>query len=203
MNKIDYNAKMIELLQGVDPSERVLLHSCCGPCSTRCLEALCRSLRVTVFYFNPNITDEEEYGKRKAEQLRFLRETKCADFLDCAYEPERFFAAAKGLEEEKEGGARCYQCYRLRLEETAKRAKELGYDWFCSTLSVSPHKNSQWLNTLGEELEEKYQVRWLYNDFKKQNGYLRSVELAKQYGLYRQNYCGCIFSDWTGQKTEE
>lgn len=197
MNKPDYNKMMKEQAAGAADGEKLLLHSCCGPCSTRCLEALKEKFAVTVFYYNPNITDPAEYEKRKGEQLRLLRETGWADFLDCDYAPKEFFAAAKGFEEAREGGARCYECYRLRLERTARTAKEYGFAWFCSTLSVSPHKNAAWLNRLGEEMQEKYGVKWLYNDFKKENGYLRSVRLAEEHKLYRQNYCGCVFSDWT------
>lgn len=174
-----------------------MLHSCCGPCSSRCIETLKKYFSVTVLFYNPNITDAAEYEKRKSEQIRFLKETGWASFLDCLYDPQEFFSAAKGLEGEPEGGARCYACYKLRLDFTARIAREQDFDYFCSTLSVSPHKNSAWLNAIGEELQEKYGVAWLYSDFKKQNGYLRSVQLANEYGLYRQNYCGCIFSDWT------
>ena len=197
MNKPDFNKRMLELCRTVTPGEKLLLHSCCGPCSSRCLETLKEFFKVTVLFYNPNITDPAEYEKRKGEQLRFLRETGWADFLDCDYAPQEFFSYARGLEGEKEGGARCYKCYRLRLEKTAQLAKEGGYGWFCSTLSVSPHKNAAWLNELGEEIEKRTGVRWLYSDFKKENGYLRSVRLAQEHNLYRQNYCGCIFSDWT------
>lgn len=200
MNKPDFNQKMKQLMAEAGQGERLLLHSCCGPCSSRCLEALKDKFSVTVFYYNPNITDPAEYEKRKGEQLRLLSETGWADFLDCDYAPEEFFAAAKGLEGEREGGARCFECYKLRLERTAIAAKEKGCRWFCSTLSVSPHKNAAWLNGLGESLQEKYGVRWLYNDFKKENGYLRSVQLAEEHRLYRQNYCGCIYSDWRIKK---
>lgn len=181
----------------VPAGTRLLLHSCCGPCSSRCLETLKEKFAVTVLYYNPNITDRSEYEKRKGEQIRLLRETGWAEFLDCDYDPAEFFAAAKGLEGEKEGGARCYRCYELRLAETARIAAEKGFAFFCTTLSVSPHKNAQWINEIGERFEKEYGVQWLYSDFKKQNGYLRSVELAKEYHLYRQNYCGCVFSDWT------
>ena len=197
MNKIDHNREMLALMRGLAKGTPLLLHSCCGPCSSRCLETLKETFAVTVLYYNPNITAPAEYERRKGEQVRFLQETGWADFLDCDYKPAEFFAAAKGLEGEPEGGARCYECYKLRLEYTARTAKERGFEWFCSTLSVSPHKNAVWLNELGRGLAETYGVAWLPNDFKKQNGYLRSVELAKEHNLYRQNYCGCIFSDWT------
>lgn len=191
------NKKMLEIMDKVPAGTRLLLHSCCGPCSSRCLETLKEKFAVTVLYYNPNITDRSEYEKRKGEQIRLLRETGWAEFLDCDYDPAEFFAAAKGLEGEKEGGARCYRCYELRLAETARIAAEKGFAFFCTTLSVSPHKNAQWINEIGERFEKEYGVQWLYSDFKKQNGYLRSVELAKEYHLYRQNYCGCVFSDWT------
>ncbi len=197
MNRCDMNKKMLEIMDKVPAGTRLLLHSCCGPCSSRCLETLKEKFAVTVLYYNPNITDRAEYEKRKGEQIRLLRETGWADFLDCDYDPAAFFSAVKGLEEEKEGGARCYCCYELRLAETARVAAEKGFAFFCTTLSVSPHKNAQWINEIGERLEKEYGVQWLYSDFKKQNGYLRSVELAKEFHLYRQNYCGCVFSDWT------
>lgn len=197
MNRCDMNKKMLEIMDKVPAGTRLLLHSCCGPCSSRCLETLKEKFAVTVLYYNPNITDRAEYEKRKGEQIRLLRETGWADFLDCDYDPAAFFSAAKGLEEEKEGGARCYCCYELRLAETARVAAEKGFAFFCTTLSVSPHKNAQWINEIGERLGKEYGVQWLYSDFKKQNGYLRSVELAKEFHLYRQNYCGCVFSDWT------
>ena len=197
MNKVDCNREMLSLMQTIPRGTSLLLHSCCGPCSSRCLEALKDTFAVTVLYYNPNITDLAEYEKRKGEQIRFLRETGWADFLDCDYNPAEFFAAAKGLEGEREGGARCYACYKLRLEYTARTAAEHGFGWFCSTLSVSPHKNAAWLNEIGRSFAGQYGVKWLPNDFKKQNGYLRSVALAEEHHLYRQNYCGCIYSDWT------
>ena len=200
MNKCDMNKRMLQIMDKAPAGTRLLLHSCCGPCSSRCLETLKEKFAITVLYYNPNITDRAEYEKRKGEQIRLLRETGWADFLDSDYDPERFFAAAKGLEWEKEGGARCYRCYGLRLAETARVAAEKGFAFFCTTLSVSPHKNAQWINELGERFEREYGVRWLYSDFKKQNGYLRSVELAKEYHLYRQNYCGCVFSDRTKEQ---
>lgn len=203
MNKQDFNKKMIEIKDSLPQGTKLLLHSCCGPCSSRCIEALKDKFQITVYFFNPNITDKAEYEKRKSEQIRFLNETGWADFLDCDYDPQVFFDAVQGMEQEKEGGARCYLCYALRQEETAKEALKQGYSWFCSTLSVSPHKNSQWLNELGEKIAEKYGINWLYSDFKKQNGYLRSVELAQKYNLYRQNYCGCVFSDWTKELHNE
>lgn len=197
MNRVNFHLRMLEILRSVPRGERLLLHSCCGPCSTRCLEALKDVFRVTVLYYNPNITDAAEYEKRKAEQMRFLRETGWADALECPYDAQEFFAVAAGLEGEPEGGARCTRCFVLRLSYTARRAKAEGFGWFGTTLSVSPHKDAARINALGEKIAADTGVRWLYADFKKQNGYLRSTELARQYRLYRQNYCGCIFSDWT------
>lgn len=194
MNTPDRNREMLALMQNLPKGTPLLLHSCCGPCSSRCLETLKETFAVTVLYYNPNITDPAEYAHRKAEQLRLLRETGWADSLDCDYDPAEFFAAAKGLEGEPEGGARCRACFVLRLSRTARAAKEGGYAYFCSTLSVSPHKNAAWLNEIGEKLQEECGVLWLHNDFKKRGGYLRSTQLAREYGLYRQNYCGCIFS---------
>lgn len=167
-------------------------------CSSACLERLKDYVRVTVLYYNPNIDEKSEYEKRKAEQIRFLRETGWADFIDCDYDSAAFEEIAKGREECKEGGARCYECYKLRLFKTAERAAEERFDYFASTLSVSPYKNAVWLNEIGFEAEKKYGVKFLPSDFKKKGGYLRSTELSKEYGLYRQNYCGCRFSKREG-----
>lgn len=202
MNKPDYHKSMLKEMATVKKGARLLLHSCCGPCSSRCIEALKEVFDVTVLFYNPNVTDAAEYEKRRAEQIRLLKETSWAKLAPAPYEPEEFFRAAKGLESEKEGGARCYRCYALRLEYTAMRAARENYEYFCTTLSVSPHKNAAWINELGERFAQSYGVRFLPSDFKKQNGYLRSVELAKEYGLYRQNYCGCVFSDWTKNRPE-
>ena len=194
MNRPDYNRQMRAVMQSVPRGERLLLHSCCGPCSSRCLETLREVFSVTVLYYNPNIADRAEYEKRKAEQLRLLRETGWADLLDADYDPPSFFAAAKGLEGEPEGGARCTECFRLRLDYTARRAKEEGFGWFATTLTVSPHKDAARINALGEEAAARFGVHWLPTDFKKENGYLRSIRLSRQYDLYRQNFCGCPFS---------
>lgn len=171
-----------------------MLHSCCAPCSSACLERIAEDFQVTVLYYNPNIDDEGEYAKRKAEQIRFLKETGYADIIDCAHEKERFEEMSRGLEEEPERGKRCYLCYELRLKKTAEVAKERGYDYFCTTLTLSPHKNADWLNEIGYRLEKEVGVAYLPSDFKKRGGYLRSIELSKEYNLYRQDYCGCKFS---------
>lgn len=193
MNKINYDGEMLRLLDEY-AGKRLLLHSCCAPCSSYCLTQTAPKLKTTVFYFNPNIDSEEEYLRRKGEQIKFLRETGLADFLDCDYESEAFAAIARGYEGEKEGGARCARCFKLRLERTAQTAKALGFDLFATTLTVSPLKNSGMVNRIGFLMQEKYGVAYLPSDFKKRGGYLRSVELSKQYALYRQNYCGCVYS---------
>ncbi|MGI5989215.1 MAG: epoxyqueuosine reductase QueH [Lachnospiraceae bacterium] len=187
----------IARLQAEGKVPNLLLHACCAPCSSYCIEYLSQYFHITVFYYNPNITSHAEYQKRIEEEKRFIREFPAkypVSLIEGAYEPERFEQMAKGLEDAPEGGARCMKCYRLRLEETAKLAKKLGSDCFTTTLSISPLKKSSALNAIGQELEKQYGVPYLYSDFKKKNGYRRSVELSHEYGLYRQNYCGCRFS---------
>ncbi len=193
MNKRNYDKEMLEVMRE-SGGKRLLLHSCCAPCSSYCLTQVAPVFRTTVFYFNPNLDSEEEYLRRKNEQIRLLEETGLADLIDCDYEPEAFRAAAEGYEDEPEGGKRCKRCFLLRLERTAQVAKREGYDFFATTLTLSPLKDSEALNTIGFALAEKYGVGYLPSDFKKRNGYLRSVELSKEYGLYRQNYCGCAYS---------
>lgn len=179
----------------------LLLHSCCGPCSTSVIERLMPDYKITVFYFNPCITDPEEYEKRKANQKAFIdafnRETPCdgkVKFIEGDYNPEKYLELVKGLENEPEGGARCEVCFRQRLEETAKRAKALEMDLFTTTLTVSPHKNYETISKIAKELAETYGVDFLDIDFKKKAGFQRSIQLAKKYELYRQDYCGCKFS---------
>ncbi len=177
--------------------EKLLLHVCCAPCSSRVLELLTNYFDVTVFFYNPNITDKEEYEKRYKELQRFLGEAPFAAGVKCidgSYNPDLFFDMSKGLENEPEKGPRCYKCYKLRMDETAKYASKNGYHIFTTSLSISPHKNATWINEIGEECKEKYGVAYLYSDFKKKNGYARSIELSKEYNLYRQDYCGCVFS---------
>lgn len=193
MNAVNYDKLMQEELRGAR-DKRLLLHSCCAPCSSHCLSELSPQIGVTVLYYNPNLDSAGEYEKRKREQLRFLRETGLADFLDCDYAPEDYLAAVRGLEEEKEGGARCAVCFRLRLDRTAREAKARGFDYFATTLTVSPLKNAKLINTIGFAVAEEVGVRYLPSDFKKRGGYLHSVKLSEEYGLYRQDYCGCAFS---------
>ena len=193
MNAVNYDKLMQEELRGAR-DKRLLLHSCCAPCSSHCPSELSPQIGVTVLYYNPNLDCAGEYEKRKREQLRFLRETGLADFLDCDYAPEDYLAAVRGLEEEKEGGARCAVCFRLRLDRTAREAKARGFDYFATTLTVSPLKNAKLINTIGFAVAEEVGVRYLPSDFKKRGGYLHSVKLSEEYGLYRQDYCGCAFS---------
>ncbi len=176
---------------------RLLLHSCCAPCSSYCLEYLARYFEITLLYYNPNITDAEEFSKRAEELRRLIREMPLNGRVSVVigeYDPEGFYAAAKGLEDVPEGGERCFKCYRLRLENAAEYAAEHGFDYFCTTLSISPLKNSAKLNEIGAELSEIYKVPWLPSDFKKKGGYQRSIALSREYDLYRQNYCGCEYS---------
>ena len=192
--KCNYDQMMEKQIQGAGKGETLLLHSCCAPCSSACLERLKEYFSITVLYYNPNIDEREEYEKRKAEQIRFLQETGWATVLDCDHDKDAFEGIAKGLEHEPERGKRCYACYALRLNETAKRAKEGGFSYFATTLTLSPYKNAEWLNEIGEKVAERYGVGYLYTDFKKKGGYARSIELSKEYNLYRQDFCGCRFS---------
>ena len=173
----------------------MLLHSCCAPCSSHCLSVLAPLAKVTVLYFNPNIFPAEEYEKRKSEQMRFIKEAyPQVKVCDCDYDHTLFLAAVKGLEGEKEGGARCTECFRLRLTAAAQAAKTLGCDMFATTLTVSPHKNAPLINEIGREIQAREGVEFLPSDFKKKEGYKHSILLSRRYSLYRQNYCGCEFS---------
>ena len=192
--KRNFEELMLSQIAQIEQGTPLLLHSCCAPCSSACLERLKDRFSITVLYYNPNIDERAEYEKRKAEQIRFLQETGWANILDCDHDAAAFAKIAQGLENEPERGARCYKCYALRLEKTAQTAKEQGFAWFATTLTLSPHKNAEWLNELGEKFAATYGVGYLYSDFKKKNGYRRSIELSNQYGLYRQNFCGCKYS---------
>ena len=198
--------KIIEELQKEGRVPSLLLHTCCAPCSSQTIARLSDYFHITVFYYNPNIEPYDEYIKRKEEQIRFLREYQSKypiSFLDCDWENEEFKKISKGLEEESEGGVRCHKCYYLRLEKTALKAKENHFDYFTTSLTISPYKDSQVLNKIGEVLEKKYGINYLYSDFKKQNGYKKSIEFSKQYQLYRQDYCGCIYSFAEREKTRK
>ncbi|MBE5965949.1 MAG: epoxyqueuosine reductase QueH [Lachnospiraceae bacterium] len=198
--KINYQNKMEEILEQVSASDTMpslLLHSCCAPCSSSVLECLSKHFKITVFYYNPNIEPIAEYQKRVAEQKHFLSvlpSTNPIEFVEGPYEADAFQMICAGREEDKEGGSRCFLCYELRLRKTAEFAKLNGFDYFTTTLSVSPYKNAQALNEIGARLSEEYCIPYLFSDFKKKDGYHRSIELSKQYGLYRQNFCGCIYS---------
>ena len=185
---------MLEQLKTAPKGAKLLLHSCCAPCSSACLERLKEHFSITVFYYNPNIDEYAEYEKRKREQIRFLQETGWAEILDCDHDAQAFLDMAKGLENEPERGKRCYACYALRLEKTAQAAKENGFAYFGTTLTLSPYKNAEWLNEIGEKLGGRYELTYLYSDFKKKGGYHRSIELSNEYNLYRQDFCGCKFS---------
>ena len=194
---VNYQRKLDELLKTISEPPRLLLHCCCAPCSSYVLEYLSDFFEITCFFYNPNISPQAEFDKRAMELERLISAQPHkypVSLVVEKYNIEEFFAAVKGLEKIKEGGERCFKCYRLRLEAAAKYAKEYNFDYFCSTLSISPLKNAQKLNEIGEELSEMYKIQHLPNDFKKKGGYKRSVELSAEYDLYRQNYCGCVFS---------
>ncbi len=198
--KINYQLKLDETLKDLTDSGRVptlLLHACCAPCSSYVLEYLSRYFKITVFFFNPNIYPDSEYDHRAAEITGFIDRFPAlheVGLITAEHEENRFYEAVKGLESLGEGSERCYKCYELRLEETAKKAAELGFDFFTTTLSISPLKNAAWLNEIGGRLSGEYGIPYLFSDFKKKNGFKRSTELSAEYGLYRQDYCGCVFS---------
>ena len=203
MNRINYQKQLEEVLKRMKEEgkrKRLLLHACCAPCSSYCLEYLREAFALTVFFYNPNLTEQEEYRRRVEEEKRLIalmngqEGSSQIEILEGRYEPERFLEAAKGLETCKEGGERCVRCFALRLGETARVAAEGGFDFFTTSLTISPLKNSALLNQIGAQEGERYGVRFLPSDFKKNNGYLRSTQLSRLYDLYRQNYCGCIYS---------
>lgn len=200
-NARNFQRELDTILEQITTPPRLLLHSCCAPCSSYVLEYLRQYFEITVLYYNPNISMETEYQKRVEEQKRLIAAYNQQDdsglpisVIEGEYEPEAFFGIAKGLEQCPEGGERCFACYELRLRKTAELAKEMRQDYFATTLTVSPLKNAAKLNEIGGRLAEEYQIPWLPSDFKKKNGYKRSIELSAEYELYRQNYCGCIYS---------
>ena len=193
--KENYNSLFKNEVANFDKKHSILLHSCCAPCSSHVISVLKDYFDITIFYYNPNISPIQEYEKRKQEQISFIKQLDCGiKIMDCDYDNDVYEECIKGLENEKEGGARCLKCFRLRLEKTAKLASINNFDYFCTTLTVSPYKNSQVINNIGKELMNIYNVKWLYSDFKKEEGYKHSIVLSKQYNLYRQDYCGCIYS---------
>lgn len=193
----NYSIELEKMIQNLKSTPTLLLHSCCAPCSSYVLNYLSKHFKITVLYYNPNISPKDEYEKRKQEQIRLIQEMPFenkVDVMDCDYDNDQFETLVKGLEEEREGGSRCFRCYRLRLEKTALLASQNHYDYFGTTLTVSPYKNSQKLNEIGYDLEQIYHIPYLYSDFKKKEGYKKSIEFSKIYHLYRQNYCGCVYS---------
>lgn len=199
MKNTDYNKIMKEIISKFDNKPRLLLHSCCAPCSSSVLTRLLQFFDITIFFYNPNMDTLEEFTKRQSEEIRLVESLNKElgsniEIVKCEYDKNEYLSQIKGLEDCEEGGKRCEKCFRLRLEKTCQYAKKHKYDYFTTTLSVSPYKNSKLLNQIGEELERKYGVNYLYSDFKKEEGYRKSIELSKRYNLYRQNYCGCEFS---------
>lgn len=199
MNKRNYQLELEKIINNecIDKRPSLLLHSCCAPCSSYVLEYIAKYFEITLFYYNPNISLKEEFDKRVKELYKLLELDGFKDDVKIVvpeYDNNEFYDMAKGLEDEPERGKRCYKCYKLRLENSAIYAKNHDFDFFTTTLSISPHKNADWINEIGEELSDKYGVRFLNSDFKKKGGYQRSIELSKEYDLYRQDYCGCVFS---------
>lgn len=198
MENINYQKqleKLLEQLKLKDEKPTLLLHSCCAPCSSYVIEYLVDFFKITVYYYNPNVFPKEEYEKRKEEQKKLIYIMNGTEnqiiYTDDGYDEESFKIVSKGLENELEGGNRCTKCYGLRLKKTAEKAAAQNFDYFCTTLSISPYKNAKKLNDIGKRLEEKYNIKYLISDFKKREGYKKSIELSKQYELYRQDYCGC------------
>ena len=191
---MNYKEELNKIIRNLDGKPSLLLHSCCAPCSSYVLEYLRNFFQITVLYYNPNIEPIDEYTKRKEEQIRLINDVyKDVNFLDCDYDNQLYEKIVKGLEQEKEGGSRCYKCYKLRIEKAAALG-EGKFDFFGTTLTVSPHKNAKFINEIGLELEKKYNIKFLISDFKKNEGYKRSIVLSREYNLYRQDYCGCKYS---------
>lgn len=219
MNQRNYQKEYEQLVAALEkkaennpevPVPRLFLHSCCAPCSSYCLEYLTEHFDITDYFYNPNISPKAEYDHRTEELKRMVAEMKqdgtlkhSVEVVEGVYDPERFYAMAKGLEKVPEGGERCFKCYELRLREAAKLAKEGNYDYFCTTLSISPLKNADKLMEIGENLANEYGIQYLPSNFKKKNGYKRSIELSAKYDLYRQNFCGCVYSKAASEKRHE
>ncbi|MEG0022862.1 MAG: epoxyqueuosine reductase QueH [Cetobacterium sp.] len=209
--KINYDKEMEKIIDAIKKNKekneksKLLIQSCCAPCSAAILEYLREFFEITIYFYNPNITFEEEYKLRLEEQKHYDKQLGYdMTIIGGEYNPKKdFFQKVIGLEKEPEGGKRCYECYHLRMEATAIKAKELGFDYFTTALSISPMKNSQWINEIGKELEERHEVKFLFGDFKKRSRYLRSVQLTKEHNLYRQDYCGCVFSIRTNKDRSE
>lgn len=197
-NNINYQKQLDKIIQGLgEKAPSLLLHTCCAPCSSYCIEYLSNHFNITVLYYNPNIYPESEYIHRKSEQIRLIGEMNTkypVKFIDCDFESEKFYEAVNGMENCREGGERCFKCYRLRLTKAARVASQNGFDYFTTSLTISPLKNAGKINEIGEKLANEYGVKFLPSDFKKKEGFKRSIELSKEYNLYRQNYCGCVYS---------
>lgn len=205
---VNYQKELDKIIEGLDYRPRLLLHSCCAPCSSYCMEYLCQFFDITIYYYNPNITAAEEYDHRVSEQKRLVSElasdvSRKISFVEGPYDVQSFIDISKGLENCKEGGERCEKCFELRLESSAKYAFDNGFDYFTTTLTISPLKNAALLNDIGTKMGERYGISFLPSDFKKKNGYKRSIELSEKYGLYRQNYCGCIYSKQEMERRNE
>lgn len=203
---MNYDKVMQEQMENIQEGTNLLLHACCAPCSSAVLERLADFFKITILYYNPNINDKTEYQKRVDELKKFLTNFKTKyeiTLMEGRYNPKEFFNISKGLEEEPERGKRCYLCYKLRLEETAKIADSLGFEYFTTTLSLSPHKNVNWINEIGSNLDKEFNSNFLYCDFKKREGYKRSIKLSQEFNLYRQDYCGCVYSKAESLKRKE
>lgn len=201
MNVVNYQKKLEGILENMEVPKKLLLHSCCAPCSSYVIEYLSNYMEITVVYYNPNITDWMEYEKRKREQIRFINIVNSENivkypvkYIDCEYDTSVFYEAVRGFEEDREGGERCHICYEIRLDKAALIASEGTYDYFTTTLTISPMKDARIINEIGERMSNLYNIEWLPGDFKKKNGFKRSIELSKEYNLYRQDFCGCGFS---------
>ena len=194
---MNYNNEMYKQIKEIEEGTELLLHACCAPCSSAVLEKLANFFKITIYFYNPNISSKKEYNKRLSELKKFIKEYKTkyeVKIIEGKYEPELFDEIAKGMENLPEKGKRCYYCYKMRMNDTAKIAERSKIPFFTTTLSLSPHKNAKWINEIGKDLEKEYKTSFLYSDFKKEEGYKRSIELSKEYNLYRQDYCGCIYS---------
>ena len=201
----NYHKLCLEEISKLKKTKKVLLHSCCAPCSSYVITFLSNYFDITILYYNPNISPKEEYEKRKQEQIRLIKTLKTKnklEILDCDYDNDIYNKSISGYESCPEGGNRCHICFNLRLDKTAKLAKQNNYDYFCSTLTVSPHKNSKIINEIGKTISNKYNIKWLYSDFKKNEGFKQSIILSKEYNLYRQDYCGCVYSKIAKEKQE-
>lgn len=195
MNFQELLEEEIEIIKNNKVKPKLLLHACCGPCSSYVIEYLSKYFDITIYYYNPNTYPESEYVRRLDELNKFVTNfNSTVNVIEEEYIPKEFYNAIRGLEHLGEKSERCYKCYELRMNKSAKYAKENSYDYFTTTLSISPYKNAKWINEIGKKLEQEIGIKYLYSDFKKKNGYKRSIELSKEYKMYRQEYCGCVYS---------